>query len=193
MASFVYPTSLVMRRTICFYCPREFVADHHVLGHNHGIRYCEEHQQNALQDGRAFMHESGYVRIADAREVPTLRTIIDMLSVPVCILRTNGKIHHGWTFYYGSHSNLQFIQRINGFWSFPMIHESGILKHVVLDSFHLPQLKYQNDSVLHSEFYEFLDKGIAILDKGIYEADRKMQLNNTEAVRGDSSPLSNPP
>jgi hypothetical protein len=182
MSHIQLPISLVMRSTKCFYCPCEFSNDYPVLGYNHGIRYCEKHFKEAQRDGKAFLHTIGKVNLSDALVHPLLSRLIERLSVPVVILRSNGTMDYGWTIYKGTFINLKFIERINGSWCVPMIHATGLTKHVPLDSFNLPVLVNANTNelnVLDMEFYALLSQSMELFEKGVYEYERIQQTNKT--------------
>ena len=179
---YVVPISLVMRRTICFYCSREFVADLHVLNYNYGIRHCEQHRAVAHRDIHAFLHTSGVVHLKDARENDILNALCNYLTLYVSIVRSNGDISSGWQIYNGANIEHHYIRRINGSWSLPMQHNSNITKNVPLDSFRLPQVKVANSAILNTTFYELLEKSLAILEKGLYESEREQQRGKSLAT-----------
>lgn len=187
-AVYIVPTSLVMRKTACFYCGRESTADSHVLVYNYGIRHCEEHRATAGRDIRAFLHTSGLVDVEAAEHYEPLRTLCKYLTAkPVSVLRTNGNVSDGWQLSCTSSIyECEYIAHIEGTWCVPMFHTSGITKHVPLHSFLHPQVQRANRDVFDDTWYASIEESVALLEKGIYESDYAQQRDKTQIAPQES-------
>jgi len=115
---------------------------------------------NAVRDCKAYMHRDGIVKISDAMKVPILNEFIESYDSGFIIESATGEI---WTIHTGDDwFNPQFILKVNGVWSIPIINkERTHLKVVPLVIFNNPDVHVA---------IQYLDAGVYIHENNEYEA-----------------------
>ena len=167
MAFTMYPTSLVMRPSVCFYCGKNSENDERTLGESFGIRYCTEHKATAKRDSDAYLHEQGYVKTSDALAHAVLGPLLEHLKTPTTIRRSNGTWDGGWELEHGFLCENASLKRENGVWHIPMKNkERGIMKGASLPSFCDEAFAVHNPHLPPLDFAA----AKAALDEGVYAA-----------------------
>jgi hypothetical protein len=170
--SFLYPTSLVMRATRCFYCDTEYENDEATLGHTFGIRYCAEHKAAAKRDSKAYLHVERRVKIKDGLGHDVLGPFLRLLASDQSIRRSSGLLEGGWVLSTEEEApERSTIFFIDEKWHIPMVHEGhGLVKAVRLSDFETPAIRDQLPVVQ------------AVLDDGIYKHDFLLQQDLPSSV-----------
>jgi len=170
--AFLYPTSLVMRATRCFYCDTEYENDEVTLGHRFGIRYCTEHKAAAKRDSNAYLHVEQRVKIRDGLNHAVLGPFLRLLASDQSIKRSSGLVEGGWVLSKNEESpERSTIFFIEGTWHIPMVHDGHELaKAVKLSDFETPAIQDQIPAIR------------TLLEDGIYKDDFLQQQELPSSV-----------
>ena len=97
-----------------------------------------------------------------ARQIPVVGAFISLLETrPFLVRRTYGPADTGWKPNFGSISKEEFIHRINGMWTIPLVKDEKQFKNVPIKDF------------AEADFAESAAALLAALDAGIYAEDAR--------------------
>ena len=158
------PTTLIMRPSLCFYCPQPPTLQC-LLGPHEGILCCAAHLTDAQRDTDAHMARMNMVRLGDAKTDPNLERLLAGLETTFKIRRSSGLIEPGWSLL----NDIQlwnYFRKYDGQWylSAMKIEENGDRnrRQIPLSMFLEPELELPGVSAAD------IFAGIAALDAGFY-------------------------
>jgi len=126
------PTTLVLRKSDCFYCKAPMLNDCQIT-HMFGIRYCAEHEDWAFRDCTAWVH-------SHMKEMDSIYNFEFFLEKGrnIFIRRSNGDIERGWRI-----EHFPFMKDATS-WKFRVYSKDNVTKLVRFDMFDDPELSSKN-------------------------------------------------
>jgi hypothetical protein len=118
------PTTLILRKSTCFYCNNPSINDAPVA-YMFGIRYCIDHTDSATRDCIGWHH----AREIYIENVPNYK-VFNEHAKNMFIKRSNGDIEDGWSL-----DTYSFVKNVDNTWIIPVKNEmKGHTKRVPLES-----------------------------------------------------------
>ena len=118
------PTTLILRKSTCFYCGNPSINDAPVE-YMFGIRYCVDHTDSATRDCIGWHHS----REIYIENVPNYK-VFNEYAKNMFIKRSNGDIEDGWSL-----DTYSFVKNIDNTWIIPVKNEmKGHTKRISLES-----------------------------------------------------------